>query len=168
MSTSSPPPNTPPAQTPPPGVVPRKRILAVDDEPSARLLIARVPQRAGYEVTPAASAEEALQMLDEGKRFDLLITDKNLPRINGLELIRKARQIIADIPVVLITAAPDAAAVSGERLEAYLAKPFKNLNALEEAVRTAFEANKVHLARQEMQRTLNDLVSQLQARNKTS
>lgn len=168
MSTSSPPPNTPPAQTPPPGVVPRKRILAVDDEPSARLLIARVLQRAGYEVTPAASAEEALQMLDEGKRFDLLITDKNLPRINGLELIRKARQIIADIPVVLITAAPDAAAVSGERLEAYLAKPFKNLNALEEAVRTAFEANKVHLARQEMQRTLNDLVSQLQARNKTS
>jgi len=168
VSTSSPPPNTPPAQTPPPGVVPRKRILAVDDEPSARLLIARVLQRAGYEVTPAASAEEALQMLDEGKRFDLLITDKNLPRINGLELIRKARQIIADIPVVLITAAPDAAAVSGERLEAYLAKPFKNLNALEEAVRTAFEANKVHLARQEMQRTLNDLVSQLQARNKTS
>ena len=146
----------------------RKRILAVDDEPSARLLIARVLQRAGYDVTPAASAEEALEMLDQGKRFDLLITDKNLPRINGLELIRKARQVIADIPVVLITAAPDAAAVSGERLEAYLAKPFKNLNALEEAVRTAFEANKVHLARQEMQRTLNDLVSQLQARNKTS
>jgi CheY-like chemotaxis protein len=159
---------SPPPGVPPPALAQRKRILAVDDEPSARLLIARVLQRAGYDVTPAASAEEAIEMLDKGRRFDLLITDKNLPRINGLELIRKARATIADLPVVLITAAPDAAAVSGERLEAYLAKPFKNLSALEEAVRTAFEANKVHLARQEMQRTLNDLVSQLQARNKTS
>lgn len=167
MSTPSPPPSAPPSQ-PPAAVGPRKRILAVDDEPSARLLIARVLQRAGYEVTAVASAEEALELLDKGKRFDLLITDKNLPRINGLELIRKARQAITDLPVVLITAAPDAAAISGERLEAYLAKPFKNLGALEEAVHTAFEANKVHLARQEMQRTLNDLVSQLQARNKTS
>lgn len=158
---------TEPGGAPPPPAA-RKRILAVDDEPSARLLIARVLQRAGYEVTSAASAEEALELLEKGKRFDLLITDKNLPRINGLELIRKARAMIPDIPVVLITAAPDAAAISGERLEAYLAKPFKNLNALEEAIRTAFEANKVHLARQEMQRTLNDLVSQLQARNKTS
>ena len=137
----------------------------MDDEPSARLLISRVLQRAGYEVTPASSAEEALEMMEKGRRFDLLITDKNLPRINGMDLIRKVRQTQPDLPVVLITAAPDAAAVSGERLEAYLAKPFKNLNALEEAVRAAFEANKVHLARQEMQKTLNDLVSQLQARN---
>ncbi|HVE85371.1 MAG TPA: response regulator [Myxococcales bacterium] len=160
-----------PPQAPAPPAAPestRKRILAVDDEPSARLLISRVLHRAGYEVTAAASAEEALELFDKGRKFDLLITDKNLPRINGLELIKKARQAIPDLPVVLITAAPDAAAIGGERLEAYLAKPFKNLNALEEAVRTAFEANKLHLARQEMQRTLNDLVSQLQARNKTS
>ena len=155
---------TTPAPPAPPA--PPKRILAVDDEPSARVLIARVLQRAGYEVTAVGSAEEALDLVGQGRRFDLLITDKNLPRINGLELLRKMRQAFPNLPVVLITAAPDAAAISGERLEAYLAKPFKNLNALEEAVSSAFEANRVHLARQEMQRTLNDLVSQLQARNK--
>ncbi|HET7041302.1 MAG TPA: hypothetical protein VFI13_04760, partial [Gemmatimonadales bacterium] len=66
MSTSPPPPSTPPPQAP--GVATRKRILAVDDEPSARLLIARVLQRAGYDVTPAASAEEALELLEKGKK----------------------------------------------------------------------------------------------------
>ena len=156
----------PPASTPAPQT--QKRILAVDDEVSARTLIVRVLQRAGFDVTAVASAEEALGLLEKGQKFDLLITDKNLPKMHGLELIRRARQHLTDLPVVLITAAPDAAAIGGERLEAYLAKPFKNLNALEEAVQAAFEANKVHLARQEMQRTLNDLVSQLQARNKTS
>jgi CheY-like chemotaxis protein len=136
----------------------------VDDESSARLLILRVLQRAGYEVTAVSSGEEALALVERGQKFDLLITDKNLPKMHGLELIRRARLLLPDLPVVLITAAPDAAAVSGERLEAYLAKPFKNLQALEEAVRAAFEAHKVHLARQEMQRTLNELMSQLQGR----
>lgn len=152
----------PPATTPPPQT--QKRILAVDDEASARVLILRVLQRAGFDVTAVASAEEALGLLEKGQKFDLLITDKNLPKMHGVELVRRARKHLTDLPVVLITAAPDAAAIGGERLEAYLAKPFKNLQALEEAVRTAFEAHKVHMARQEMQRTLNELMTRLQGR----
>lgn len=157
-------PGAPPPPTPASTPQAPRRILAVDDESSARLLILRVLQRAGYEVTAVSSGEEALALVERGQKFDLLITDKNLPKMHGLELIRRARLLLPDLPVVLITAAPDAAAVSGERLEAYLAKPFKNLQALEEAVRAAFEAHKVHLARQEMQRTLNELMSQLQGR----
>jgi CheY-like chemotaxis protein len=160
VTEAGPPP--PPAPTSPPQSP--KRILAVDDENSARLLISRVLQKAGYEVAAVGSAEEALALMEAGQKFDLLITDKNLPKMGGLELVRRARQHLPDLPVVLITAAPDAAAIGQERLEAYLAKPFKNLQALEEAVNTAFEAHKVHRERQEMQRTLNELMSRLQGR----
>lgn len=68
-----------------------KRILVVDDEKDIRDMYTRAFTRAGYEVTAAASAEEALDILDE-QPFWVLFLDLNLPDMNGIELCRRIRR----------------------------------------------------------------------------
>jgi DNA-binding NtrC family response regulator len=79
-----------------------QRVLVVDDEEESRLLGAKVAALEGAEATLCASAEEALDLL-ERERFDLLMTDLNLPGINGLELARVARGMHRGMPVLLVT-----------------------------------------------------------------
>src|SRR3982751_1655140 len=111
----------------PEGIHPSLRsVLAVDDEAAVTLLISRVLQRAGYEVRTAASAEEALERIDE-RPTDLLIVDKNLPRMHGFELVRQLRARFPNLPVIIITAAPEPFAPMQERIDGYLAKPFRSL-----------------------------------------
>src|SRR5437867_1419068 len=66
------------------------RILVIDDEKSARLLLERVLSRAGHEVVLVDTGEAGLERLAKDE-FDLIITDKNLPGIDGLEVLRLAR-----------------------------------------------------------------------------
>lgn len=65
-----------------------QRVLLVEDEEPARLLIARGLSRRGYRVTVAADGAEALPMLHAG--WDALVTDLRMPRLDGLELLRTA------------------------------------------------------------------------------
>jgi len=67
-----------------------KRILVVDDEKQIRDLFSQVFSKAGYEVTVAESAEEALEIVDR-KPFWVLFLDLNLPGMNGVELCREIR-----------------------------------------------------------------------------
>jgi DNA-binding NtrC family response regulator len=80
----------------------QKRVLVVDDEVDIRQLIGKVAALEGAEATLCASAEDAIDQL-ERERFDLLVTDKNLPGINGLELARVARAMHRRMPVLLVT-----------------------------------------------------------------
>ncbi len=78
------------------------RILVVDDEPSIRQLVTNSLARAGYRVDSAADgalAWEALQV----RRYDLLITDNTMPRINGIALVKKLRSKSSTLPVVMAT-----------------------------------------------------------------
>lgn len=138
----------------------KKTILAVDDESAVTLLIQRVLTRAGYEVRTAGSGEEALQILDQSP-VDLLIVDKNLPRMHGLEFLRKARMKFPQVPAIVITAAPEAIGPMNERIDGYLAKPFRSIAALREAVNEAFERSRAAREREELQRRLNEVVAQL-------
>jgi len=105
-------------------------ILVVEDSPSMRAFIAGAVERAfGAVVTETANGFEALRALP-GRRFDVIITDINMPEINGLELLRylKSHPVYRAIPVV-ITSTEVAAEDRRRGLEAgasaYLDKPFQ-------------------------------------------
>lgn len=139
----------------------KKRILAVDDEPAVTALLSRVLVKDGYEVRTVPSAEEALAAVEAGYTPDLLIVDKNLPRMPGLELVRVMRTRLPHLPVIVITAAPEALHGNPDRIDVYLAKPFRTLEVLRGAVSEAFERQRVARERIELQRKLNEVVAQL-------
>jgi two-component system chemotaxis response regulator CheY len=106
-----------------------KTILVVDDSSTTRSLIASQLSECGdYEIQEAATGFEALKMLPAGK-VDLIITDINMPDINGLELISFVREnpIYRDIPTVIIsTEDSEEDRRRGMELgaEEYIVKPF--------------------------------------------
>ena len=101
------------------------KILVVDDEKSILLLLKEALTQWGYEVTCAASAVEALELLKNGL-FDALISDVRMPDMNGLDLLREIRKQDESIEVVMMTGYPTiASAVQALKEGAYdyLSKP---------------------------------------------
>ena len=66
------------------------RILAVDDSPSMRQMVSATLTSAGYEVDQAEDGVQALQLAGK-HRFDLVITDVNMPNMDGITLVRELR-----------------------------------------------------------------------------
>ncbi|CAH2601422.1 Response regulator [Rhodovastum atsumiense] len=81
-----------------------KHVLLVDDSPTLLMSMASVLERSGYGVTKAASGEEGLTQM-RTKPFALVITDYNMPGINGVEMIREARRLpnARFTPMLLLT-----------------------------------------------------------------
>ncbi|MBI3184762.1 MAG: response regulator [Myxococcales bacterium] len=138
----------------------RPRILAVDDDPAVRVLLTRVLNRAGYDVHAVETGEEAVDYL-QANPVALLIVDKNLPRMHGLEVIRRGKELAPDVPVLLITAAPEPQLAAQVKVEVYLPKPFASIKAIEDAVKEAIARGKANQERQQMQRKLEEVMSQL-------
>jgi DNA-binding response OmpR family regulator len=104
-----------------------RHILIIDDEAGLRHMMARVLQRAGYEVTTAANGQEGIALASE-QTFDLIYLDIRMPGLNGLEVLNSIHAKFPDLPVVLFTAQPDLhSAVEALRRGAtdYLLKPLK-------------------------------------------
>jgi len=80
-----------------------KRILVVDDEENARLALSKILVREGYEVTSAGNGYEALNYL-RGKEVELIITDINMPEMNGMAFLRELNKIRPASNVIMITA----------------------------------------------------------------
>lgn len=102
------------------------RILVIDDDRSARTLLERVLVRAGHQVTLVDNAEQGLQAISQGG-FDLLITDKNLPGTDGLEVLRQAREKQPAMRAIMITGFPTHETQSHARelgVYSYITKPF--------------------------------------------
>ncbi len=83
-----------------------KTILVVDDEEAIRLLYREELSEAGYQVQVAASASEALRMAQQS-RPDLMTIDIKMPGMDGIELLRKVREIYRDLPIIICTAYGD-------------------------------------------------------------
>ncbi|HYP90853.1 MAG TPA: response regulator [Polyangiaceae bacterium] len=79
-------------------------VLVVDDEPLMRLFVMRALRGAGYDTIEAASAEEALELLtaDDGG-ISLLVSDVQLPGISGSQLVEQARDLLPDLPTLLMS-----------------------------------------------------------------
>ncbi|HEY9594634.1 MAG TPA: response regulator, partial [Spirochaetia bacterium] len=82
-----------------------RRILVVDDSITARTLLKSILETAGYVVRTAVDGAEALATVKE-ESFDLVMSDVDMPRMNGFELTEKIRadRKLSDLPVVLVTA----------------------------------------------------------------
>lgn len=103
-------------------------ILVVDDEVVLRELLQEILTAGGHAVATAENGMEALARLREG-RFELLISDVNMPVLNGLELLKMVRRdkAFSGLPVLMCTARDkmaevDAAFEAGA--DGYLVKPF--------------------------------------------
>ena len=80
-----------------------KKILLVDDEESIHLLYREELEEDGYEVHSALSGTEALEMF-QNIGPDLVILDINMPDMNGIEVLRKMKEALPKLPVILSTA----------------------------------------------------------------
>src|SRR5262252_4785826 len=81
----------------------REQILVVDDEPNLRRVLSAQLERDGYDVHTAEDGEQALVMLKE-HHIDLVISDLRMPKVDGMELLRRVVASEDSIPVVIITA----------------------------------------------------------------
>ena len=81
---------------------PPDRILVVEDDDFFRQLNARVLLRSGYEVDTAEDGAAAWQSLS-ADRYDLLITDNNMPKVSGVELLKQLRSARMALPVIMAT-----------------------------------------------------------------
>ncbi len=94
-----------------------RSLLLIDDSPFFRNMLAPVLQAVGYEVTTAASAPEALAMLKDGRAFDVVVTDIEMPEMNGFEFAERLRgdPRTADLPVIALSSVVSAEAVERGR-----------------------------------------------------
>jgi len=103
------------------------RVLVVDDEATIRDLLSKTLALAEYEVDLAPDGRTALERL-RMIPYDLLITDLKMPGVDGLSVIREARRLKADLPVIIITGfSNEASAIEAVNLgvSGYLTKPFR-------------------------------------------
>ncbi len=110
------------------------RVLIVDDEPSICELLDLAFGRIEAEVTTAGSGEDALEKFAPG-RFDAALIDKNLPRMSGLELLRRIREADRTIALLMITgfySAETAQEALNIDVDGYMEKPFRQLASLVE------------------------------------
>lgn len=119
----------------------KHRVLVVDDESVIRLLFKDLLSKE-YDLAEAETAEAALKQLADGQ-FDLLICDKNLPGLSGLDLAQQAKQKWPGLKVMLMTGYPSliTAQQSVELgLVDYLVKPFDDIRIVRDKIRDAAAA----------------------------
>jgi EAL domain-containing protein (putative c-di-GMP-specific phosphodiesterase class I) len=101
-------------------------VLVVDDEEPLRRLIDRMLSRGGLQVQTAGSAEEALEIVRLGRRFDTIVSDLMMPGMDGMQFLREIRQLDLDVPMIFLTGNPSLSTAM-EAMEQggfrYLAKP---------------------------------------------
>jgi len=89
-----------------------QHVLLVDDELAVRRVALRMLERGGFRVTDAASADEALRKFSaRPELFDVVLTDFNMPGMNGIELAAAIREIRSDTPVILSSGFVDAESI---------------------------------------------------------
>jgi excisionase family DNA binding protein len=105
----------------------RKRVLVVDDESSIRDLLSKTLALAEYDVDTAGDGAAALDRM-RASSYDLMIADLKMPGMDGLTLIRQAKRMKADLPIIIITGfSTESSAIEAVNLgvAGYLTKPFR-------------------------------------------
>ncbi|MEZ5661333.1 MAG: response regulator [Burkholderiaceae bacterium] len=111
------------------------RVLAVDDSPSIRQIVSFTLRGAGHDVVEAVDGQDALEK-SEGQNFDLVLTDQNMPRCDGLTLVRMLRQkeAFSVTPILMLTTESSAEMKDAGRqagATGWLVKPFDPVKLLE-------------------------------------
>jgi DNA-binding NtrC family response regulator len=133
------------------------RILLIDDDAGLREVLAFTLREQGHEVKTAADGGAGLVLL-EGAVPDVIITDLKMPGVGGLEVLRRAHEIDASLPVIVLTAfgsIEDAVAAMRDGAHDYLTKPY-NRDELKLTVEKALEKRRLV----QENRTLRDRLSE--------
>jgi two-component system chemotaxis response regulator CheY len=110
-----------------------KQILFVDDSPTVRSSVSFCLRNAGYRVTEAADGKDALEQLqairDKGESLSLIITDINMPQMDGITLISEVKETeFKFIPILVLTTEGDMSVIEKGRVagaSGWLLKPFQ-------------------------------------------
>ena len=112
-----------------------KIVLSVDDSTPVRKMVSFILKGAGYEVIEAADGQEGLEKAQKIK-VDMVLTDQNMPRMDGMTLVKNLRAIphYQNVPIVMLTTEPSEAMKQlGKTVDAtdWLVKPFNPAKLLE-------------------------------------
>ena len=105
----------------------KARVLVVDDEAAIRALVAKIIERAGYTVDTARDGREAIDKLQTGEYYDVLVIDLMMPNVDGYGVVDFLRERGGPQPAVILVTAADSAAVrrlDGALVHSVLRKPF--------------------------------------------
>lgn len=130
-------------------------VLIVDDEADISLILKLQLEDAGYRTVRAADGVEALECLAR-QPFDLMLLDIKMPRMNGIQVLERARTEFSDVAVVMMTAhGSESIAVEAMKKGAvdYLAKPFSGEDAVKKVER-AISYNRACLENRRLQEDL--------------
>lgn len=134
-------------------------ILVVDDEPNYLIVLSELLKDEGFEVFIASSGLEGLKIIEDVD-LDVVITDMQMPGMNGMEFLIEVKKRVPDLPVVIITAFAEVdKAVEAMQNGAinYLAKPFSN----DELIITINKAASLHLLVRENSRLRKEIKGQI-------
>jgi DNA-binding NtrC family response regulator len=134
---------------------PTARLLVAEDEANLRLVIQKELQRLGYRVDVAPDGEAALRRLEEGN-VDVLLADINMPRMDGMELLRRVHERPNPPEVIMLTGhATVETAIQAMKLGAYdyLSKPYR-ITELDVLVKQAAEKRRLRVDNQRLRQQL--------------
>lgn len=143
-----------------------RKILCVDDEPTHLVVLSQVLAQEGFEVMVARSAEEGLNYC-AAHRYDVILTDYQMPSLNGIEFLISLKQFENVPPVVVLTGhGSEAIAVQAMKFGAmdYIVKDEKQgyLKLLGVTLRQAIELHEARLAKEKLIAEQAQLLNELQ------
>ena len=103
-----------------------KKILVVDDESGIRFLLSEVLLNKGFEVSLASDGQESLDKLEQDD-FDLVVTDINMPKLDGVAMLKRMKKTCRDVKIIIMTGNPSDQRLLDKGLphvEGHLFKPF--------------------------------------------
>ncbi len=103
-----------------------RRVLVVDDDALVREVISAYLSEDGYTVALAVNGREGLEKFSAGE-FDIVLTDRSMPEMEGDELAREIKKIRPNVPVILVTGFGDIMAATGDKpegVDVIMSKPF--------------------------------------------
>jgi diguanylate cyclase (GGDEF)-like protein len=144
-------------------------ILIVEDDTSIATMVSVVLEEEGWQITVRHRGIDAKPLLARDA-FDVLLLDKNLPDISGLELLEHAKERDPDVEAIIMTAHADMRSVL-RALESgaydYLVKPFGSIDEISHTVTKALERRRMRLENQRLIADLREANSQLQRINES-
>ncbi|OHD13515.1 MAG: hypothetical protein A2086_12740 [Spirochaetes bacterium GWD1_27_9] len=104
------------------------KILIVDDSTTMRESLNLVLLSAGHKVDQAINGVDGLNVFGKNKDYNLIITDINMPEMNGLDFIANLRKVSKDIPIIVLTTETEKEKIEiakSYKASAWIVKPFK-------------------------------------------
>ncbi|NUO17849.1 sigma-54-dependent Fis family transcriptional regulator [bacterium] len=134
----------------------KNRILVVDDEQHFRDWLVQTLKRRNYTVEACEDGLTALNLLEDGQQFDVIVTDVRMPKMSGLQLLRTVHERFPGVDVVIMTqygSVPEAVAALKDGAIDFLEKPFPQETLLLR-IQKAFESRKLKLENYQLKREL--------------